>query len=739
MGKLVARLCLGRRPGPSARAVGPLLTVLLVGAVELVGGIAGGGQIPPPASLLVALVVVSALFGGWLSAALSAAVALAYSALTLSSPAGPFTYVAGDAARLVFLALALPVIAGVTLALRAVASNALTAASVAAREAEVTTARLNALLAQLPAAAAELDRDGRIRWSAGRLLASVGVAAGQNVGRSFLELYPGPVADAAAEALAGRSVTLRTSKGDQVLDVAFVPLVSEGRHTGALGVAFDATAIAAHDELDRRARLADVLERMGDAFVALDREWRYTYMNGRAGELFERDPAAMLGRHIWTEFPEGVGQPFQRAYERVMGSGVSETLEEHYSPWDRWFENRIFPTADGIAIFFTEITQRKRAERERQRLIVTLHEQSARLEAEVAARTAELAASEGRFRTLFDLSPVALVIVRDADSTVLDANRRFLEVFVLPRGEVVGRRVSDLISAPHDPAAIERLRALGALEGETVFVPRNREPFLAVVNTAIVDLAGVRSRVTGLIDVTEQRRAQMELAHAHERLRSVEVEREEFLSIVAHELRTPVAAIDLLARGLEEGAIPAAGTRDALDALRSQAGRLAVLAEDVLAISALDGGQLALDIAPRDLRPIVRDVVGRLHDRERVRVRGDGVAVVASIDAERMGQVVDNLVTNALKYSDGLVDVVLSADAGGVCLSVNDGGVGIDPDDVPRLFQKYSRIDGQRRRGVGLGLYLVRMLVERHGGTVEVASPGRGRGSSFTVRLPAVA
>jgi PAS domain S-box-containing protein len=105
-----------------------------------------------------------------------------------------------------------------------------------------------------------------------------------------------------------------------------------------------------------------LLERIGDAYVVLDRDWKYVYVNLRAAQLFNRTPADLVGKHIWTEFPEGVGQPFQKAYERAMREQTIVTLEACYEPWHRWFENRIYPSPDGLAIFFTETTERKRAE-----------------------------------------------------------------------------------------------------------------------------------------------------------------------------------------------------------------------------------------------------------------------------------------------------------------------------------------------------------------------------------------
>ncbi|HVZ55669.1 MAG TPA: PAS domain-containing protein [Chitinophagaceae bacterium] len=108
--------------------------------------------------------------------------------------------------------------------------------------------------------------------------------------------------------------------------------------------------------------LLHVFELITDAFVALDTNWRYTYMNRRAGEIFNRDPASMIGRHIWEEFPEGIGQPFYHAYHRAMESQQAIHLEEYYPPYDRWFENHIYPFPQGLYIFFRDITEKKKDE-----------------------------------------------------------------------------------------------------------------------------------------------------------------------------------------------------------------------------------------------------------------------------------------------------------------------------------------------------------------------------------------
>ncbi|RTY95140.1 PAS domain S-box protein [Flavobacterium sp. GT3R68] len=108
--------------------------------------------------------------------------------------------------------------------------------------------------------------------------------------------------------------------------------------------------------------LTKTFERITDAFVALDNNWCYTYMNKRAGEIFNRRPEEMIGKNIWVEFPEGIGKPFYKAYYEAVEKQQYTYLEEYYAPYDVWFENHIYPSADGLSIFFKDVTEKKRAD-----------------------------------------------------------------------------------------------------------------------------------------------------------------------------------------------------------------------------------------------------------------------------------------------------------------------------------------------------------------------------------------
>ncbi|MGE0454469.1 MAG: PAS domain-containing protein [Vicinamibacteria bacterium] len=247
---------------------------------------------------------------------------------------------------------------------------------------------------------------------------------------------------------------------------------------------------------------ASILERVSDAVVALDRDWRYTYVNARAGEIFGRRPDDLLGKHIWTEFPEGVGQPFQRAYERALAEQVPVQIEEYYTPYDRWFENRIYPSPDGLAIFFHDVTDRKRAE-------IALAESEARLS--LAVRAANVGLWDWDLRTnQVRFSP--------------EWKRQIgYEVDELPdRFEEWESRLH-----PDDrDAALASVRAFIDTPGsilENEFRFRHKDGSYRWIYTraeAILDAAGRPVRALGShLDVTERKHAEVEVRASRERLR----------------------------------------------------------------------------------------------------------------------------------------------------------------------------------------------------------------------------
>ncbi|MES1215741.1 MAG: PAS domain S-box protein, partial [Bacteroidota bacterium] len=169
-----------------------------------------------------------------------------------------------------------------------------------------------------------------------------------------------------------------------------------------------------------------IIDRISDAVVALDSNWCYTYMNKKAGEIFNRDPATMIGKHIWTEFPEDIDQPIYKAYHKAITEQRYIYLEEYYPRYDRWFENHIYPAPEGLSIFFRDITEKKKADEA------------------VKASEKQL---DLIYNTIEDV--VFLIAVEKEKRFRFQAvNRSFLSVTGLKQEQVLGKYVEEVIPEP---------------------------------------------------------------------------------------------------------------------------------------------------------------------------------------------------------------------------------------------------------------------------------------------------
>jgi signal transduction histidine kinase/CheY-like chemotaxis protein len=222
--------------------------------------------------------------------------------------------------------------------------------------------------------------------------------------------------------------------------------------------------------------------------------------------------------------------------------------------------------------------------------------------------------------------------------------------------------------------------------------------------------------------------------------------KDEFLAVLSHELRTPLNAIVGYSRLLRGGILPPDKAARGLETLERNATWLTQIVEDVLDVSRIVSGKIRLDVQPVELPLIVDNAVATIQpaaEAKGVRVQSvvdPGVAPVSG-DPGRLQQVVWNLVSNAVKFTPkkGRVQVRLERVNSHVEIVVSDTGIGIGPDFLPHVFERFRQADvGTTRKtgGLGLGLAIVRHIVEMHGGTVEASSPGEGQGATFRVRLP---
>lgn len=223
--------------------------------------------------------------------------------------------------------------------------------------------------------------------------------------------------------------------------------------------------------------------------------------------------------------------------------------------------------------------------------------------------------------------------------------------------------------------------------------------------------------------------------------------KDEFLATLSHEMRSPLAAITIWASLLRRGKLPQDKTAHALESIERNAGILARFTEELLDVSRIVSGKLALDVQSVDLAAVADaalDTVRAAADAKGIRVETliDASDQVAG-DPSRLQQVISNLLMNAIKFSDrgGRVLLRLMTEGSHAVISVRDAGEGIAADFLPHIFERYRQANDASARvhgGLGLGLAIVREIVELHHGTVNAESAGRGQGATFTVTLPLV-
>jgi len=264
------------------------------------------------------------------------------------------------------------------------------------------------------------------------------------------------------------------------------------------------------------------------------------------------------------------------------------------------------------------------------------------------------------------------------------------------------------------------------------------------------DEAGEPLRWIGInMDVTERKRMEESFRRQAEALREADRRKNEFLSILAHELRNPLAPISnaiqiLTLRGDDPALV--AQTKEVME---RQVHQMTRMVDDLLEVSRISRGKISLQTAPLDLAEVVatavetsRPLVEAHHHTLTVTLPERPARVEA--DGARMAQVLSNLLNNAAKYTEdgGRIDLIVEQAQGEAVIRVRDNGIGIAPERLPSVFDMFEQIEGVSDRsqgGLGIGLTLARRLVEMHGGKIEAHSAGLGKGSEFVTRLPAYA
>jgi PAS domain S-box-containing protein len=374
------------------------------------------------------------------------------------------------------------------------------------------------------------------------------------------------------------------------------------------------------------------------------------------------------------------------------------------------------------------------------------------LYAELEDQTERARQAEDRLRVLLDGVQDYAICMVAPDGTVESWNAGAERLFGYAADEIIGRPFAGFYTAAERDRGIpaEHLAAAlaaGRFECEGLRLRRTGAAFDAHALLAVVRGAEGRLRGFSLVvrDVTERRRLEDDLRRRAEDLAAANRAKEEFLATLSHELRTPLNAMLGWTRLLRMGKLDAAATARALETIERNAHVQEQLIADILDISRIVTGKLRLELRPVDLEPIVDaaiDAVAPTADAKGIALTRD-VAAVGSVlgDPDRLQQVLWNLLSNAIKFTPagGRVHTTVAREGPRAVVSVTDSGEGMSPDLLPFVFDRFTQGDGSVTRlhgGLGLGLSIVRHIVELHGGQVQASSEGPGRGSRFAVHLP---
>jgi len=464
-----------------------------------------------------------------------------------------------------------------------------------------------------------------------------------------------------------------------------------------------------------------------------------TWENERVHELFgmtaENRPATTQEFATGFVYPDDI-EPFEQAMMFTATLGTRLHFEGRFIRADgevRWLEltGILQPGAGGsprcILGTAADITERKRAEEELRR-------------------------SEERYRTLFESIDEGFCVIelmfdergQAVDYRFLEMNPAFAKHTGLTRA--VGRRVLELVP-DHDRHWFDRYARVVAT-GEAIRFEEYGAALGRWFDVYATRLGGPGSDKVAILfsDISERKRTEENLRQLATELAETDRRKTEFLATLAHELRNPLAPLTNGLQLMRRAANNPQAQERAREMMERQLKHLVRLVDDLLDIARISSGKVELKKERVALKNVLSSAVETSmplvnaggHTLE-VHVPEGGLQLVA--DATRLAQVVSNLLNNAAKYTPhgGHIELTVRREASRVAIVVSDTGVGIAQEALPEVFEMFTQVGRNRDRsqgGLGIGLALVRRLVELHGGTVTVESPGNGGGSTFTVRLP---
>ena len=481
-------------------------------------------------------------------------------------------------------------------------------------------------------------------------------------------------------------------------------------------------------------RATEILESIPEGFFALDRDWKFTYVNRGAELILGQSRAELEGGVLWESFPGLVGSIFEPIYRHAMEQRVPQQITSFYPDHQRWYEVHAYPVSLGIAIYFRNINDRMEGEAERERMSV----------------------EAGRQRLVYETAlsnTPDLVYVFDLEHRFLYANQALLKMWGKTREESLGKTCLELGYEPwhaamHDREIDQVVATRQPIRGEVPFSGTGGRRIYDYIFAPVFGPQGDVVAVAGTTrDVTERQEFEQALREQAEQLREADRAKDEFLATLSHELRNPLAPLRNSVAILRMTGTEGDKITPVREMMERQVNHLVRLVDDLLEVSRISRGTFTLRRERVDLRAIARNAVEASQPlmqaaRHALTVSLPDEPLWVDGDPVRLAQILSNLLDNAAKYTDDGGRIALElrrSDDSQAIATVRDNGSGIAPEALPRMFAMFSRGDrtsGRGQGGLGIGLALARRLAEMHEGKLDARSEGVGMGSEFTLRLP---
>jgi PAS domain S-box-containing protein len=477
-------------------------------------------------------------------------------------------------------------------------------------------------------------------------------------------------------------------------------------------------------------RLATTLESITEGFFTLDLDWKLTYVNHEMERVTRLTRDELLGRSAMELFPWFRGSRFHQEYEQALASGRTAQFESVLEPLGVWVEVYAYPSAQGLAVYFQDITERKNAED-------------------------ALRASEERYRLFFEVSLDAVLQLEHESGRILSANPAACQMFGLTEAEIKARGRDGLVAPGEHRLHTLRSVAIsaGKARGQVALLRGDGTEFEAEIGGALFTASdGITYASVSVRDISELLKQEAEILtlnlglaqKVHERTSELEAannELKDFAHSLAHDLRTPIAAINTLSHVLEQRLQGAEKDRHYAGRIRQSAQQLDEYVEALLSHARIS--QVPLRASEVDLSAMAERILDDLRLREPARTVAAHVqaGLVAVGDATLLQMAMENLLGNAWKFTKNRADAKIRFTAEkqpgrATTYCISDNGAGFEMEHVYKLFSAFQRLHTQAEfPGTGVGLANVHRIVLRHGGQIWAEGrPGSGASFHFTLQ-----